>query len=335
MRETASAPSGTESQTRRTSALESALAPIAALLDDARVVEVMGNADGVVWVDRLGEGLSRTAVRVAPSDVERMLRLVAAEMLVELNAQSPSLSAKLPPPWRARLQGAIPPIVDAPVFALRKPATLVFSLDDYVERRIVTPAQRDALTGAVHARDNILIGGGTGSGKTTFANALLRVVAEDTTDRVHIIEDTPELQCAAPNKLQVLVQPGVHTWRDAIMAAMRFRPDRILVGEVRDGSALELLKAWNTGHPGGVATIHANDTRAMLDRLCQLIEEVVHPAPRALVAQTVQVCVHICRDKSHPAGRRLSGLDRVCGLGPDGGWHLERIAQSPPTERAQ
>ncbi|MDP9002643.1 MAG: P-type conjugative transfer ATPase TrbB [Myxococcota bacterium] len=326
---TATAPlvytSPSESQTRRTSALSSALAFIAELLGDERVVEVMGNADGVVWVDRLGEGLSRTAVRVSPSEVERMLRLVAAEMACELNAQSPSLSAKLPPPWGARLQGAIPPIVDAPVFALRKPAVLVFSLDDYVDKRIVTAAQREALTRAVLARDNILIGGGTGSGKTTFANALLRVVAE-TNDRVHIIEDTPELQCAAPNKLQVLVQPGVHTWRDAIMAAMRFRPDRILVGEVRDGSALELLKAWNTGHPGGLATVHANDTRAMLDRLCQLIEEVVHPAPRALVAQTVQVCVHICRDKSHPAGRRLSGLDRVCGLAPDGSWQLERIA---------
>jgi type IV secretion system protein VirB11 len=314
-----------ESQTRRTSALSSALAPIAELLGDERVVEVMGNADGLVWVDRLGEGLCPTGVRVGPSDVERMLRLVAAEMGSELNAQSPSLSAKLPPPWGVRLQGAIPPIVDAPVFALRKPALLVFSLDDYVDKRIVTPAQRDALTFAVHARDNILIGGGTGSGKTTFANALLRVVA-DTSDRVHIIEDTPELQCAAPNKLQVMVQPGVHSWRDAIMAAMRFRPDRILVGEVRDGSALELLKAWNTGHPGGLATLHANDTRAMLDRLCQLIEEVVHPAPRALVAQTVQVCVHICRDKSHPAGRRLSGLDRVCGLAPEGSWQLERIA---------
>jgi type IV secretion system protein VirB11 len=110
------------------------------------------------------------------------------------------------------------------------------------------------------------------------------------------------------------------------MAAMRFRPDRILVGEVRDGSALELLKAWNTGHPGGVATLHANDTRAMLDRLAQLVEEVVYPAPRALIAQTIQVCVHIQRDKSHPAGRRLSGIDRVRGLNPDGSWKLERIA---------
>ncbi len=124
----------------------------------------------------------------------------------------------------------------------------------------------------------------------------------------------------------MLVQPKVHTWRDAIMAAMRFRPDRILVGEVRDGSALELLKAWNTGHPGGLATIHANDTAGMLDRLCQLIEEVVYPAPRQLVAQTIQVCAHIARDRSRPAGRRLSGLDRVRGVGPDGRWKLEPIS---------
>jgi type IV secretion system protein VirB11 len=321
-----SRPQPSESQVRRSTALESALGPIAAFLSDERIVEVMLNADGVVWVDQHGKGVLPTDVRISPADSERMLRLVAAEVLVELNAQHPSLSAKLPPPWGARLQAAIPPIVDAPVFALRKPAHVVFSLNDYVQGRVLSAGQRDALIAAVHAHDNILIGGGTGSGKTTFGNALLKVIAEDTADRVHIIEDTPELQCAAPNKLQILVQPGVHTWRDAIMAAMRFRPDRILVGEVRDGSALELLKAWNTGHPGGLATIHANGTAAMLDRLCQLIEEVVHPAPRALVAQTIQVCVHIQRDKARPAGRRLSGLDRVCGLHPDGTWHLERIA---------
>jgi type IV secretion system protein VirB11 len=315
-----------ESQTRRADALRSALGPLLAFLTDERVVEIMVNADGAVWVDRLGEGQTRTAVRMAPLQVERMLRLVASEMRLELNAEHPSLSAKLPPPWSARLQAAIPPIVAAPAFALRMPARRVFSLEDYVRAGILSPAERDAIAFAVHARDNILIGGGTGSGKTTLANALVQVIARDTTDRVHIIEDTPEIQCEAPNKLQILVQPGVHSWRDAIMAAMRFRPDRILVGEVRDGSALELLKAWNTGHPGGLATIHANDTRSMLDRVCQLIEEVVYPAPRELVAQTVQVCAHIRRDTTHPAGRRLSGLDRVCGRSPDGSWKLERIA---------
>jgi P-type conjugative transfer ATPase TrbB len=315
-----------ESQARRASALKSTLGPLAVFLDDPRVVEVMLNADGVVWIDRVGEGLLRTSVTMSPADAERMLRLVASEVRVELNPQSPSLSAKLPAPWGARLQAAIPPIVDAPVFALRKPARIVFSLEDYVARRILSPGQAGALVAAVRAHDNILIGGGTGSGKTTFANALVQVIAEHTTDRVHIVEDTPELQCACPNRVQVLVQPGVHSWRDAILAAMRFRPDRILVGEVRDGSALELLKAWNTGHPGGVATLHANDTRAMLDRLCQLIEEVVYPAPRALVAQTIQLCVHIQRDKTHPAGRRVSGLDRVRPLSADGQWTLERIA---------
>jgi type IV secretion system protein VirB11 len=151
------------------------------------------------------------------------------------------------------------------------------------------------------------------------------VIAERTEDRVHIIEDTPELQCEARNKLQVLVQPPVYTWQRAVMDAMRYRPDRILVGEVRDGSALELLKAWNTGHPGGMATIHANDTAAMLDRICQLIEEVVYPAPRLLVAQTINVCVHIRRDKTHAAGRSLSGLDRVVGADDSGRWLLEPL----------
>jgi len=321
----AAAPDASETQLRRAAALESALRPIAPFLSDPKVVEIMLNADGRIWVDRLGEGMSVTGARMGPPGAERMLRLVASEMLIELNASAPSLAAKLPPPYSARLQASMPPLVDAPTFALRKPAHVVFSLADYVAKGILTPGQRGAIAAAVENHDNILIGGGTGSGKTTFANALLQLIA-GSDDRVLILEDTPELQCEAENKVQVLVQPKIHTWRDAVMAAMRYRPDRILVGEVRDGSALELLKAWNTGHPGGVATIHANDTRAMLDRLCQLIEEVVYPAPRALVAQTIGVCVHICRDRSHPAGRRISGIDRVLGWSPQGGWTLQPLA---------
>ncbi len=316
--------SSSESQARRAASLRSALTPVLAFLDDPSVVEIMLNADGAVWIDRIGSGMSRTDVRMRPSEAERMLRLVASEVLVELNAATPSLSAKLPAPYGARLQASIPPIVDAPTFALRKPARIVFSLSDYVAKGILSAAHQSALEAAIARHDNILIGGGTGSGKTRFANALLLVIAK-TNDRVHIIEDTPELQCEADNRVQVLVQPKTHTWRDAVMAAMRYRPDRILVGEVRDGSALELLKAWNTGHPGGLATIHANDTRAMLDRLCQLIEEVVHPAPRALVAQTIHVCAHIRRDSRHPAGRSISGIDRVLGLKPDGSWILQPL----------
>jgi type IV secretion system protein VirB11 len=323
----------TEAQARRASALKSALGPLAAFLEDPRVVEVMLNADGAVWVERIGQGVVRSPATMVRGDAERMLRLVASEVGSELNAQQPSLAAKLPPPWGARLQAAIPPIVDAPVFALRKPARVVFSLADYVAQGILSAPQREVLEGAVRAHENILIGGGTGSGKTTFANALVKVVAEETTDRVHIVEDTPELQCTAPNRLQVLVQPGVHTWRDAIMAAMRFRPDRILVGEVRDGSALELLKAWNTGHPGGIATIHANDTRAMLDRLCQLIEEVVHPAPRALVAQTIQLCVHIQR-RQHPDLVKAEGERADGGPEDEGDGARQACEKDRLTERA-
>ena len=317
--------SSTETQARRTAALRSALGPILKFLADDRVVEVMLNADGVVWIDAIGTGMARTAVRMSAPDAERLLRLVASELSVELTAETPSLSGKLPAPWSARVQAAIPPIVDAPTFALRKPARIVFTLDDYVEKGILQASDRDALVTAVHAHQNILIGGGTGSGKTTFTNALLKAIAESTEDRVLIIEDTPELQCEAPNKLQILVHPKTHTWRDAVHSAMRYRPDRILVGEVRDGSALELVKAWNTGHPGGIATIHANDTRAMLDRICQLLEEIVFPAPRALVAQTIHLCVHIQRDRLHPAGRSISGIDRVLGLHSDGSWLLEPI----------
>jgi P-type conjugative transfer ATPase TrbB len=313
----------TETQTRRQASLRTAVAPIVGYLDDEMIVEIMLNADGRVWVERAGEGMFEAKARMSPDDALRMLRLVATEMNTELSDRNPSLAGKLPI-WGARVQASIPPVVEAPVFALRKPARLVFGLDDYVARGILTGGEADALRAAVHDRLNILVGGGTGSGKTTFANALLREVAE-TSDRIYLVEDNSELQCAAPNKVQVLVQPPTYTWNRAIMDAMRFRPDRIIVGEIRDGSGLEMLKAWNTGHPGGIATVHANDTRAMLDRVCQLIEEVVPTAPRALVAQTINVCVHLRRDPSHPAGRSLTGLDRVVGAGQGGRWDLASI----------
>jgi type IV secretion system protein VirB11 len=315
-------PPATETQTRRHASLRTAVAPILGYLDDELIVEIMLNADGRVWVERAGAGMFEAGMMKA-DDALRMLRLVATEMNTELSDRNPSLAGKLPI-WGARVQASIPPVVEAPVFALRKPARLVFGLDDYVARGILTVDEAGALRAAVRDRLNILVGGGTGSGKTTFANALLREVA-GSTDRVYLVEDNPELQCAAQNKVQVLVQPPTYTWNRAIMDAMRFRPDRIIVGEIRDGSALEMLKAWNTGHPGGIATVHANDTRAMLDRICQLIEEIVPVAPRVLVAQTINLCVHLRRDPLHPAGRSLTGLDEVVGVGEGGRWELSSI----------
>lgn len=288
-------------------------------------MEIMLNADGRIWIDELGCGMSCTDIVMSAEDADRMIRLVAASSNTEINERNPSLAAKLPE-WGARLQASVPPIVSRPVFALRKPAMIVFTLDDYVRRKIITSRIAGLLERAVKARKNILIGGGTGSGKTTFANALLELVAE-TGDRVYIVEDNPELQCTAENMLQILVQPPFYSHQRAVKDALRFRPDRIIVGEVRDGAALDLLKAWNTGHPGGLATIHANSPAAMLDRLAQLAEEVVPRAPRELIAGAVDFCVHITRDKNHPAGRRVSGMVEVMGIDDRGQWLLSHIAE--------
>jgi type IV secretion system protein TrbB len=309
------------SRTRKYDALRTALQPVMSYLDDPMVLEIMVNADGKVWVDKFREGMFFSDVVMVPDEVERIVRLLAAAMNTEVNEKTPSLSAKIPG-WGARVQASVPPIVAAPVFSFRKPAKLVYPIQDYVDCNILTTEESAFLKKAVRDRKNILVGGGTGSGKTTFVNALLQEVA-GTNDRVYIVEDNPELQCDAENKVEIFVQPPVYTHQKAIMDALRFRPDRIIVGEVRDGAAIDMLKAWNTGHPGGIATIHANSTASMLDRLCQLCEEVMPHAPRYLIADAIDICVHLKRDIGHPAGRSITGIMEVTGES-DGQWVLRK-----------
>jgi len=275
-------------------------------------------------VERVGQGMVCTSATMTATAALRMLELVANAMNVELSADHPSLPAILPG-WGARLQAFIPPISSAPIVTIRKPPKHVFSLADYVASGILSGRQAEVLRAAVQSRANILVGGSTGAGKTTLVNAILDEISRATSDRVYIVEDIPELQCRAKNKVQLFVQPH-YSWRRAIVDAMRSRPDRIIVGEVREGdAALDLVKAWNTGHPGGLGTLHANDTGAMLNRLCQLIEEVAHVS-RDMIANTINLCVHIQRDPTRPGGRSLSGLDSVRGLNPDGSWALEPAA---------
>lgn len=321
-----SQPSSTATPAPVSSSLRTVTRAIRPYLDEPRVIEILLNADGRVWVDRAGEGMSLTETVMTPQEAESFLRFVATESDATLTRDNPTLAGTLPH-WDARVQGWMPPAVTKPAFAIRKPAPVVFSLDDYVDRQVLTPGQRDALIRAVLERKNILIGGGTGTGKTTFANALLGVIAARTEDRLYIAEDRPELQCRAPNVLFVRTVRGKYSTRDAIFDALRGRPDRIIVGELRDGTALELLKAWNTGHPGGIATIHANDTARMLTRFCQLIEEQIYPAPRDFVAEAIDVCVHLTLDLRAPAGRRLSGLDAVVGYdAAEQRWLLEPLS---------
>ena len=282
---------------------------IAAWLEDPAVIEVMLNPDGRLWVDRLGDGISDTDMTLTAADGERIVRLVAHHVGVEVHAKSPRVSAELPEGGE-RFEGLLPPVVANPAFAIRKPAVAVFTLDDYVRAGIMSAAEAAALRTGVAARANILVAGGTGSGKTTLVNALLAEVAK-TKDRIVLIEDTRELQCAAPNLVAMRTKDGVVSLSDLVRSSLRLRPDRIPIGEVRGAEALDLLKAWGTGHPGGVGTIHAGSALGALRRMEQLIQEAVVTVPRALLAETINLIAVLVRDGT---GRRLSELARVEGL---------------------
>ena len=206
----------------------------------------------------------------------------------------------------------MPPIVYAPAFSIRKPAVAVFSLDDYVTAGVITMHQAAILRAAIAERKNILVAGGTSTGKTTLANALLAEVAKSN-DRVVLIEDTRELQCAAPNLVALRTKDGVASLSELVRSSLRLRPDRIPIGEVRGSEALDLLKAWGTGHPGGIGTIHAGSALGTLRRLEQLIQEAVVTVPRALIAETIQIIAVLA---GRGAERRLIELAAVTGLSP-------------------
>jgi len=292
-------------------------AAIARFLEDASVVEVMLNPDGRIWIDRLSEGLADTGEMLSAADGERIVRLVAHHVGAEVHAGSPRVSAELPETGE-RFEGLLPPVVAAPAFAIRKPAVAVFTLDDYVHAGSMSARQAEALRQGIVARANILVAGGTSTGKTTLTNALLAEVAK-TSDRVVIIEDTRELQCAAPNLVAMRTQDGVASLSDLVRSSLRLRPDRIPIGEVRGAEALDLLKAWGTGHPGGVGTIHAGSAIGALRRMEQLIQEAVVTVPRALIAETIDLVAVL---SGRGSARRLSELTRVEGLGPDGDYRV-------------
>ena len=249
------------------------------------------------------------------------MRLVAHHVGVEVHARSPRVSAELPEGGE-RFEGLLPPVVAAPAFAIRKPAVAVFTLADYVAAGIMTETQAALLREGVATRANILVAGGTSTGKTTLTNALLAEVA-GSPDRVVIIEDTRELQCAAPNLVALRTKDGVASLSDLVRSSLRLRPDRIPIGEVRGAEALDLLKAWGTGHPGGIGTIHAGSALGSLRRMEQLIQEAVVTVPRALIAETIDLIAVL---SGRGANRHLAELARVDGLGPDGDYRITPVA---------
>lgn len=310
--------------------LRTAMGPaITMALNDASIIEIMVNPDGVLRLDRLAEGIVETGVQLLPAEVERIIRLVASHVHAEIHAGNPILSAELPPHDEGlageRFEAIVPPVSLGPCFAIRKPAGKVFTLKDYVTDGMMTLCQADLLRRAVREHKNIVIAGGTSSGKTTLANALLVEIARHR-ERVILIEDRRELQCTAEDKVPLRTIQGVVSLNTLVRSAMGLRPTRIIVGEVRGPEALDMLKAWNTGHPGGVATVHANSARATPYRLEQLIQEAVITVPRSLIVEAVDLIVFIA---GRGLGRRVETIARLDGVDREGSYRLTELLTMP------
>lgn len=270
------------------------------------VIEIMLNPDGSLWVERLGKNMEQVGA-LAASSAELMMRTVASYIGVNLSAARPILECELPIDG-SRFEGILPPVVSKPTFTIRRKATKIFTLENYVTQGVMSQAQADVLEGAIRSKQNVLVVGGTGSGKTTLTNAILEGISRlDPESRLVIIEDTAELQSAAKNAVQLRTNIDV-SMQDALKVTMRLRPDRIVVGEVRGGEALALIKAWNTGHPGGVATVHANDAKGGLTRIEGLVAEARPTPAQQEIAAAINVVVVIGKTA---AGRRVLEMRSV------------------------
>ncbi len=277
-------------------------------LEDATVVEIMLNPDGRLFIERLGHGVA-PAGAMSTAAAEVVIGSVAHALQSEADDERPIISGELPIGGH-RFEGLLPPVVSGPAFTIRRRASRLIPLNDYVTSKVMTEAQASAIRSAIDARMNIVISGGTGSGKTTLANAIIaEIVLSAPDDRMVILEDTAEIQCAAENAVCLHTSDTVDMAR-LLKSTMRLRPDRIIVGEVRDGAALTLLKAWNTGHPGGVTTIHSNTAMSALRRLEQLTAEASQQPMQEVIGEAVDLVVSIERTGK---GRRVREVIHIEG----------------------
>jgi len=290
-------------------------------LEDATVVEIMLNPDGRLFIERLGHGVA-PAGAMSAATAEVVIGSVAHALQSEADDEQPIISGELPIGGH-RFEGLLPPVVSAPAFTIRRRAERLIPLDEYVKSQVMTEAQASVLRSAIASRMNIVISGGTGSGKTTLANAVIvEIVATAPEDRMVILEDTAEIQCAAENAVCLHTTDTVDMAR-LLKSTMRLRPDRIIVREVRDGAALTLLKAWNTGHPGGVTTIHSNTAMSALRRLEQLTAEASQQPMQEVIGEAVDLVVSIERTGK---GRRVREVIHVEGF-RNGRYQTEHYAQ--------
>ncbi|WP_203544835.1 P-type conjugative transfer ATPase TrbB [Desulfovibrio sp. JC010] len=290
---------------------------ITGALEDPKVVEIMANPDGKIWIERLGEDM-KLAGEIPASQTSMIVSLVASALETTVTKESPIVEGELPkaaPLCGSRFEGVFPPVVEAASFTIRKKASKVFALETYVDEGIMTHEVMESIKQAIIDKQNIIVIGGTGSGKTTLVNGIIRAISKiSPEERLVIIEDTAELQSEARNK--VFLRATDHTpFQTLVRATMRLRPDRILVGEVRGGEAtIELLKSWNTGHPGGVATIHADSAAEGLRRIEILTAECSNFPMAHLIGAAIDFIVFIQKDRTEGGpGRRVSQLAKVSG----------------------
>jgi type IV secretion system protein VirB11 len=296
-------------------------------IGDPDITEVYVNPqDCAVRYDTRSRGKVDSGEVIEGHRVEMFLNAVATRLGVTLTSASPRLEAELPVRVfaGARLQGFIPPVTSGPAFNIRKPASSIYSIDDYVASHVLSEDQGIVLRAAIAERKNILVIGGTNTGKTTLANALLHEIATQfPADRIVILEDTVELQCAARDQLALRTTAST-TLADLLRSALRTSPSRIIVGEVRGAEALDLLDAWATGHPGGVATLHASTAEGALARLDRLAQRANVPPQPELVAEAVHLVVVI--EGSH-SRRRVTSIVRIRGVDRSGRFVLQPLRE--------
>lgn len=300
---------------------------VAALLDEDVTEVYLNPHDGAIRLDTRSRGRVDSGTTLDPTRTEMFLNAAASAAHMTLGPASPRLETELvgAPFHGSRLQGFVPPVCSAPAFNIRKPPAIVYSLDQYVASGALTPIQSVAIGDAAIARRNVLIAGGTNSGKTTLANAVLREIAERCpAERVVILEDTIELQCLASDHLALRTSTDV-ALADLVRSTMRTSPDRIVVGEVRGAEALDLLDAWATGHPGGVATVHASSAEGALVRLDRLARRANVPSQRELITEAIHLIVVMNGNGRH---RRATEVARVVGLDDAGRFQLQRLTST-------